>query len=178
MAASFDPGKQEIVNQVGGGTGSVSNGKVVTTDLPVPAWALSFSGDPLETGVSMSNISGLSTTAATFECWMKMSTAAGVAGRAQTLIRQGIGAPQLTYMGDDKLSVSWLGNECDSADTRPVSDGAWHHVAVVFDHGYVTLYKDGVATADSFQVPDALPTGTALLIGSGRSRRPLRRGTV
>ena len=88
VAASFDPDKQEIVNQVGGGTGSVSNGKVVTTDLPVPAWALSFSGDALGS-VAMGNISGLSTTAATFECWMKMSTAAGVAGRAQTLIRQG-----------------------------------------------------------------------------------------
>ena len=62
--------------------------------------------------------------------------------------------------------MSWLGNECDSADTRPVSDGAWHHVAVVFDHGYVTLYKDGVATADSFQVPDPLLTGTALVIGN------------
>ena len=48
VAASFDAGKQDIVNQVGGGTGSVSNGKVVTTDLPVPAWALSFSGDPLD----------------------------------------------------------------------------------------------------------------------------------
>ena len=173
VAASFDAGKQDIVNQVGGGTGSVSNGKVVTTDLPVPSWALSFSGDPLnDSAVAMGNISGLSTTAATFECWMKMSTAAGVAGRAQTLICQGIGAPQLAYMGDDKLSVSWLGNECDSADTRPVSDGAWHHVAVVFDHGYVTLYKDGVATADSFQVPDPLSTGTALVIGNNSAALP------
>ena len=171
VAASFDPGKQEIVNQVGGGTGSVSNGKVVTTDLPVPAWALSFSGDALGS-VAMGNISGLSTTAATFECWMKMSTAAGVTGRAQTLICQGMGGPQLAYMGDDKLSVSWLGNECDSADTRPVSDGAWHHVAVVFDHGYVTLYKDGVATADSFQVPDPLLTGTALVIGNNSAALP------
>jgi len=166
VAASFDPVKQEIVNLIGNGTGSVSNGKVVPTDLPVPSWALSFSGTTGDS-VSMSDISGLSTTAATFECWMKMSTAAGVAGRPQTLIRQALGAPELMYAGDDKLSVSWLGNECDSADTRPVSDGAWHHVAVVFDHGYVTLYKDGVATADSLQVPDGLPTGTALLIGGG-----------
>ena len=83
-----------------------------------------------------------------------------------------MGGPQLAYMGDDKLSVSWLGNECDSADTRPVSDGAWHHVAVVFDHGYVTLYKDGVATADSFQVPDPLLTGTALVIGNNSAALP------
>ena len=166
VATSFDPDKQEIVNLVGNGTGSVSNGKVVTTDLPVSSWALSFSGTSGDS-VSMSNISGPTTTAATYECWMKMSTAAGVAGRPQTLIRQGMGAPELTYAGDDKLSVSWLGNECDSADTRPLSDGAWHHVAVVFDHGYVTLYKDGVATTDSLQVPDGLPTGTALLIGGG-----------
>ena len=166
MAASFDPDKQEIVNQVGGGTDSVSNCTVATTDLPVPAWALSFSGTT-GNGVSMSNVSGLSSTAATFECWMKMSTAAGVASRTQALIRQGLGAPQLTYAGDDKLKVTWLGQECDSADTRPVSDGAWHHVAVVFDHGYVTFYKDGVATADSCQVPDDLQAPTDLLIGSG-----------
>ena len=63
----------------------------------------------------MSNVSGLSTTAATFECWMKMSTAAGVASRPQTLIRQGIGAPEFTYAGDDKLSVTWLGKSA----TRP-----------------------------------------------------------
>lgn len=173
-ATSFDPEKQEVVNRVGGGTAPVSNCTVVTTDLPVPSWALSFSGVAGDS-VSMSNISGLSTTAATFECWMKMSTAAGVAGRTQTLIRQGLSAPELTYAGGDKLSVTWLGNECDSADTRPVSDGAWHHVAVVFDHGYVTFYKDGVATADSCQVPDGLPTGTSLLIGndgSGSSPSP------
>jgi hypothetical protein len=78
------------------------------------------------------------------------------------------------YAGGDKLSVSWLGNECDSADTRPVSDGAWHHVAVVFDHGYVTLYKDGVVTADSFQVPDGVPTRDRL--AGRRPRRRLRRG--
>ncbi|MGH3846902.1 MAG: LamG-like jellyroll fold domain-containing protein, partial [Pseudonocardiaceae bacterium] len=165
VETSFDPDKQVIDNLVGGGTGSVSNGKVVTTDLPVPSWALSFSGTTGD-GVSMSNISGLTTTAATFECWMKMSAAAGVAARAQTLIRQGISV-QLTYAGGDKLSVTWLDSQCDSADTRPVSDGGWHHVAVVFDHGYVTLYKDGVATADSFQVPDGLPAGTGLLIGGG-----------
>ena len=91
---------RNIVNQVGGGTGSVSNGKVVTTDLPVSSWALSFSGDPLDdSAVAMGNISGLSTTAATFECWMKMSTAAGVAGRAQTLICQGMGGPRARVRG-------------------------------------------------------------------------------
>ena len=39
VATSFDLVKQEIVNLVGNGTGSVISGKVVTTDLPVPSTA-------------------------------------------------------------------------------------------------------------------------------------------
>ena len=53
----------------------------------------------------MSNISGLTSTAATFECWMKMSTGAGVTGRTQTLVtltRVERAAARI-YAGDDKL---------------------------------------------------------------------------
>jgi hypothetical protein len=102
----------------------------------------------------MSSISGLTSTAATFECWMKMSTAAGVAGNPQALVtlanelNNGLNSPQLAYSHYDMLMVTWGGDTYYSADTRPVSDGAWHHVAVVFDHGYVMIYKDGVVTAD------------------------------
>lgn len=168
VVASFDPDKQEVINQVGSGTGSVSNCTVVTTDLAAPSWALSFSGGDQD-NVSMTGVSGLTSTAATLECWVKMSTAAGVAGNYQTLMAlpgDDLQIPGLAYTGDDRLGVVWGGITQYSSDTRPVSDGGWHHVAVVFDHGYVTLYKDGVATADSFQVTAGQPAGTTLVIGN------------
>jgi Concanavalin A-like lectin/glucanases superfamily len=133
---------------------------------------LSFSGSTGDS-VSMSSISGLTSTAATFECWMKMSTAAGVAGNTQALVtldnelNNGLNSPQLAYSHYDTLMVTWGGDTYYSADTRPVSDGARHHVAVVFDHGYVMIYKDGVVTADSFRFADALPAETTLRIGTG-----------
>ena len=168
VLTGFDSAKQEVINQVGNGTGSVSNCKVVTADLAAPSWALSFSGSAGDS-VSLNDVSGLTSTAATLECWMKMSTAAGVAGNIQALIAlisDELQAPGLGYGGDDRLTVTWGGITQYSSDTRPVSDGGWHHVAVVFDHGYVTLYKDGVATADSFQFTDGSPAGTTLLTGT------------
>ena len=74
-------------------------------------------------------------------------------------------APQFAYAGNDALSFSWHGISYRSADTRPVSDGAWHHVAVVFNQNYVTFYKDGVATADVFQMPAPQPSEGLLVIG-------------
>ena len=91
---------------------------------------------------------------------MKMSTAAGVAATGQALVcmvqlgdQQSVLQPLFAYAGNDALSFSWRGTSYQSADTRPVSDGAWHHVAVVFNQNYVTFYKDGVAAADVFQMP-------------------------
>ncbi len=73
--------------------------------------------------------------------------------------------PQFGYAGNDALSFSWHGVSYQSADTRPVSDGAWHHVAVVFNQNYVTFYKDGVAAADVFQLPAPQPSEGLLVIG-------------
>ena len=91
---------------------------------------------------------------------MKMSTAAGVAATAQPLMcvaqiggQQPVLEPRLAYARNDALSFTWGQTAYQSLDTRPVSDGAWHHVAVVFNQDYVTFYKDGVAAADVFQMP-------------------------
>ena len=144
---SFDPAKQEIINLAGGAAGSIAAGRVITTDLPVPSCALCFGGGSSD-GVLILSHAQFGSTAATFECWLKMSTAAGVAATGQPLMCvMQMGDPQqplFAYAGDDTLSFTWNNISYRSADTRPVSDGAWHHVAVVFNQNYVTFYKDGV----------------------------------
>ena len=166
---SFDPAKQEITNLVGGAAGSITAGRVITTDLPVPSCALSFGGGPAD-GVLILSHAQFDSTAATFECWLKMSTAAGVAATGQPLMCvMQMGDPQqplFAYAGDDTLSFTWNNISYRSADTRPVSDGAWHHVAVVFNQNYVTFYKDGVAVADVFQMPAAEQSEGAFQIGA------------
>ena len=98
-----------------------------------------------------------------------MATGAGVAAAGQTLMCVNlldVLVPQFAYAGDDTLSFTWNGTSFRSADTTPVSDGAWHHVAVVFNQNYVTFYKDGVATADVFQMPAQEPSEGLLQIGT------------
>ena len=160
VRTSFDVSSQQIVNQVGTAAGSITAGKIITTDLPSPACALSLRGG-LQDAVGLLTAGvQFDSTAATLECWMKMSTATGAGATRQPLMcmfqmgdPQPVLQPLFGYAGNDALSFSWRGTSYQSADTRPVSDGAWHHVAVVFNQNYVTFYKDGVAAADVFQMP-------------------------
>ncbi len=167
VRTSFDAATQQIINQVGGVVGSVTGATVVVTGLPAPSCALSFSGGRKDC-VNLVTAARIDSSAATLECWMRMSAAAGVAAAGQTLMAvEALGdlTPQFAYAGNDALSFSWHGISYRSADTRPVSDGAWHHVAVVFNQNYVTFYKDGVATADVFQMPALQPSDGLLVIG-------------
>ena len=57
-----------------------------------------------------------------------------------------------------------------SKDVTVVADGQWHHIAVVFDHGVIRIYKDGVMTGDALSVPGGQSTGTSLGLGGYSSR--------
>ena len=165
VRTSFDAATQQIINQVGGAAGSITAGQVITTDLPAPSCALSFSGGR-EDSVNLVTAARVDSSAATFECWMKMAAGAAAAGQTLMAVEElGELTPQFAYAGNDALSFSWHGISYRSADTRPVSDGAWHHVAVVFNQNYVMFYKDGVATADVFQMPALQPSEGLLVIG-------------
>ena len=100
------------------------------------------------------------TGAATFEAWIRTTAKA-----SQTIVigSDPPGATPRISVGGDQISVYWnTGGSAPgwtSADTTPVTDGQWHHIAVVFDGGAITFYKDGVATADR-------------LAAGRRSRRP------
>ena len=54
-----------------------------------------------------------------------------------------------------------------SADATPVTDGQWHHIAVVFDGGAITFYKDGVATADRLTVSGTQQAAGTFQLGAG-----------
>ena len=95
----------------------------------------------------------VSTDAATFEAWIRTASKA-----SQTIVigSNPPGAAPRISVGGDQLSVYWstagAAPGWTSADTTPVTDGQWHHIAVVFDGGAITFYKDGVATADRLTV--------------------------
>ena len=97
VRTSFAASSQEIINLVDSTAGSITAGKIITTDLPAPSCALSFSGGR-EDAVNLVTAARIDSSAATLECWMKMSVAAGVAATRQTL-----------------MSMDLLGDRCPAA---------------------------------------------------------------
>ena len=110
----------------------------------------------------------VSTQAATFEAWIRTTVK-----DPQTIIlgSNSPGATPRISVGGDQISVYWnTGGDAPgwtSADTTPVTDGRWHHIAVVFDQGAITFYKDGVATADQLTVGSPQRAAGDLQLGAG-----------
>ncbi len=110
----------------------------------------------------------VSTDAATFEAWIKTTSP-----DSQTIVlgSNSPGATPRISVGGDRLSVHWNtsgdGPGWASADTTPVTDGQWHHIAVVFDQGAVTFYKDGIATADQLTVDSPQQAAGDFQLGAG-----------
>ena len=185
VRTSLDAATQQVINLVGGAAGSVTAGTIITADLPSPSCALSFSGGAQDAVDLLAGAQFADSGAATFECWMKMSTADGVAATAQPLMcvaqigdQQPVVQPRFAYAGNDALSFLWGQTAYQSADTRPVSDGGWHHVAVVFNQNYVTFYKDGVAAADVFQMPASETSQGLFQIGAAADTMPAFNGEL
>jgi len=110
----------------------------------------------------------VSTQAATFEAWIRTAVK-----DSQTIIlgSDSPGAAPRISVGGDQISVYWnTGGDAPgwtSADTTPVTDGRWHHIAVVFDQGAITFYKDGVATTDQLTVSSPQQAAGDLQLGAG-----------
>lgn len=164
VGCQFDEVNQQIVNVVGAAGASISDGNVITTDLPQPSCGFEFTG--AEASVNWVNIPAASSTALTLECWISIE-AADAGARTQILMLDGArsGATRLEYLGDQKLGFFWLNQSYASADTTVIADGSWHHVAIVFDNNQVRLFKDGVATADQLQLAATLPAGDTMTVG-------------
>jgi len=121
------------------------------------------------------DVSHLSSDAATVEAWINTSATPGAySGQVIVIGKAGDGAaPRLSIDADSRIHLYWsssgTGGSHVSADTRPVVDGTWHHVAVVVDAGTVTFYKDGLPTTEPapLTMPTGQPTGSPLQIGAG-----------
>ncbi|WP_222195814.1 LamG domain-containing protein [Modestobacter italicus] len=109
------------------------------------------------------DVSALSSDAATIEVWIS-SSATPDAGSGQTIYLGQAGdgaAPRLSIDTDSRIHLYWsttgTGGSHASADTTPVLDGTWHHIAAVIDAGTITFYKDGQPTTEP--TPVTMPTG-------------------
>lgn len=160
FASSFDRTDNQVRNRVDTQSGAVTGGSVVWAELPSrPTYVLQLTGDPADCATIGGPVTPVTTDGSTFECWLKMSTDPGVAGTDQNLLAFGPGldGAYIYYSGQqtgpDTIGTDWRNSAPLSVDTRPVSDGGWHHVAVVFDRGSVTFYKDGVPTTESLSMP-------------------------
>jgi Bacterial Ig-like domain (group 3)/Bacterial lectin/Concanavalin A-like lectin/glucanases superfamily/Galactose oxidase, central domain len=107
------------------------------------------------------NATGISTDAATFSVWINTTI------KGQQMILQTSAVKPAVYLENDQISIAYPGESWTSTDTTPVSDGLWHHIAVSFDQGKITIYKDGVATQDSFTVPSPIASDDTVNFGGG-----------
>ena len=170
LLSSFNVANNTVTNLSNNTTGPTGSGLVTWDALPQPAtYAFELTGNGSDY-VEIGNLSAqVDTTAATFECWMQMSTAPGANTTAQAILlcrAPGDAAPIIAYNPTDRLGTYWNEGVGTSADTRPISDGAWHHIAVVFNNNQVTFYKDGIPTNETFTVPNTQISGGDLQVGA------------
>lgn len=172
VQATWDQGTQQTTNQVGGGTSGIDNGNVIATDLPVPNCALSFAGTgAAEWGDGVIPVieTDVLSTAATFECWLRIDPAQAATAMTIWSVWWPANAAltlRVEYAGGNQLAVFWGGQQVTSADTTTIADGTWHHIAVGFDNNYVRFYKDGVLTADQLQFTATQTTEGLVAIGA------------
>jgi hypothetical protein len=118
------------------------------------------------------DVSHLSSDAATIEAWINTSTTPDAYnGQVIYIGKGGDGAaPRLSIDAGSRIKLYWSGaGSHASGDTRPITDGTWHHVAVTIDAGTITFYKDGQPTTEPTPVtmPTGQPAGDPSQIGAG-----------
>ncbi len=169
VLTSFDRTDGTAVNLRSGRSAAISGGRPVWGDLPVqPFVALQFTGTVPDEYVALGVDGGLTSDAATLECWVQIDPAD--TGITRTLLQGDNGSapvPLFFYAGDDRLGLLWGDTRVTSTDTRVISDGLWHHLAVVIDRGTITFLKDGVPAADSFQMTTLQQNTTWFVLVSG-----------
>ncbi len=112
-------------------------------------------------------VAATTTAAATFEIWIKTSI------KTQQMLFQTAYTQPFIFIQNDQIGVQWVGANANpnyvwlSADTAVISDGEWHHIAVVFNNNQVTFYKDGIPTNESFTMSATQTSGGDLQVGSG-----------
>jgi len=173
LFSAFNVATNSVTNRTGNVPGTLTNADVTWDALPAsPTYAFQIpggGGDYVDIGA----MTPVSSTAATFECWLKMSDAPGVSTTPQTILLSGAmpGAPLISYGGGETLELYW-GESVRSADARPISDGGWHHIAVTFNNNVVTFFKDGLPTNETFTLSATLTSAGGLQLGPGGNTGP------
>jgi Bacterial Ig-like domain (group 3)/Concanavalin A-like lectin/glucanases superfamily len=110
----------------------------------------------------------VSTDSATYSVWIKTSA------KTQQMVFQVSYEHPYIYMQNDQLGVLWdgAGNGWLSADTTPISDGLWHNIAITFNQGKITFYKDGIATSDNLSVANSYHSDGSLNLGGSYDHIP------
>jgi Bacterial Ig-like domain (group 3)/Concanavalin A-like lectin/glucanases superfamily len=108
---------------------------------------------------------GVDTGSATFSVWIKTTV------QAQQLILQEPDASPGVYIQNNQIGIFWSGAGPDtgwlSTDTTPISDGQWHQIAISFNQGNITIYKDGNPTEDMFTATTSVASSNAVNFGGG-----------
>jgi Concanavalin A-like lectin/glucanases superfamily/FG-GAP-like repeat len=100
--------------------------------------------------------------AATFEAWIQTA----VCDTTQILFQVSQAGTPCISLTDQRLRVSWQGERAESPDSTWVADNNWHHIAVVFNQGALTFYKDGIAAAEVLRLPVRSVSNVALQLGA------------
>jgi outer membrane protein assembly factor BamB len=162
LFSAFNVATNTVTNRTGNVAGTLTNAEVTWDALPpAPTYAFQLPG-----GSGYVDIGGLAvqvnSTAATFECWMKP-----VGGPLpQTLLLCLDTAPLIAYEPGDRLGAFWPDWIGSPTDSRSISDGAWHHIAVTFNNNQVTFFKDGIPINETLTLGTTQTSGFDLQVGA------------
>lgn len=145
----------------------------------------SLNFDGINDYVSNTSIPVTGTGSRTIEAWIKTTknsdqTSAGGRGQSAIVDLGGTGTVQrftfnVFYGNRLRIEFNGGGVNCDTTTTSPLNDGAWHHVAVVWNStlsgaARVQFYVDGVAAANqsgsSLTITPNTPTTGTFRIGT------------
>ncbi len=131
-------------NQEEGGIGEIKNREV--TGVAAEGKAVRFDGsdDYVDLGNAIKNLDHSSKH--TYLFWIKTTHIHPYYGSILTKGRFSVNANHFIWNGTGTLSIYTQSAPSDisSAGTYFISDGTWHHIAVIFNEGYVSYYVDGV----------------------------------
>jgi hypothetical protein len=112
--------------------------------------------------MSYADSSNVSTDHATYSAWIKTTST-----DRQIIIHANRDRPYL-FIDNNQIGITWDGAGVDqwlSPDKTAISDGKWHHIAITFDNGLISFYKDGIGMVDTFTVPNSTPAGNPFNLG-------------
>jgi len=156
-------------------TGTLADGQVVENSPPVALAGTALSlGGPSATGVAQEAVidargGALDTAVGTVELWARAGwTAAAEVGPAPTLASLGDGSTDRWRLGlapDRSHAVVALG-AAGAELAADLTDGRWHHLALVEDGARATLFLDG-AVVGEVPAPFGDAVATSLALGRG-----------